>query len=454
MRILLVEPNFPIPPKSKNHKNFLPIGLLKLHDYYKSIGHKTKLVRGNKSKQKIGTRFTPDKIMITSLFTYWSNYVWDTVEYYRNNYPNAEIIIGGIYASLMGRQPDFKEKLKKYNAKVYMGIHKKAEKYAEKNKLDYSILNNANPVDYQIIHTSRGCPRRCEFCGTWKIEPTFKSKKSIINEITKRKIVFYDNNLLLNPNIENILQELINLKRKKKILWCESQSGFDGRILAKKPYLAKLLKQAAFRNPRIAWDGKLELYPEIKNQLDILHSGGYRYDEISVFMIYNWEISFEEMEEKRIKCWKWQVQISDCRYRPLDQTYDNYDFRHPRKIQTNADYFIHKNWSDPLIKQFRKNVRRQNICVRQGFYFYSKLFERMQVKKEINIKTRELQRNEVEEYLSKLKIDYWFPEDITYPEGYTLPTERVYNLNEEKIQTPTSLLNVVHQKQHYLAGRD
>ena len=28
--VLLVEPNFPIPAKSRNHKNFLPIGLLKI----------------------------------------------------------------------------------------------------------------------------------------------------------------------------------------------------------------------------------------------------------------------------------------------------------------------------------------------------------------------------------------------------------------------------------------
>ena len=28
--VLLVEPNFPIPAKSRNHSNFLPIGLLHL----------------------------------------------------------------------------------------------------------------------------------------------------------------------------------------------------------------------------------------------------------------------------------------------------------------------------------------------------------------------------------------------------------------------------------------
>ena len=93
----------------------------------------------------------------------------------------------------------------------------------------------------------------------------------------------------------------------------------------------------------------------IKKQLDILVKGGYRYDDIFVFMIYNWDIPFEEMEEKRIKCWEWNTQIADCRYRPLDQTYDNY---HPKKSQTLMDYFIHENWTDAIVKQFRNNVRK------------------------------------------------------------------------------------------------
>ena len=32
-KVLLVEPDFPIPNKSRNHSNFLPIGLLKIASY-------------------------------------------------------------------------------------------------------------------------------------------------------------------------------------------------------------------------------------------------------------------------------------------------------------------------------------------------------------------------------------------------------------------------------------
>ncbi len=222
---------------------------------------------------------------------------------------------------------------------------------------------------------TRGCIRDCAFCGVRKIEPDFESKSSIKGEIKKRKIVFYDNNFLSNDYIEDILNELIDFKKEKKILWCESQSGFDGRVLKEKPYLGKMLKKAGFRYPRIAWDWGYVQFKEIKEQIDILCEGGYNFKNIYIFMLYNWAIPFEEMEKKRIKCLEWGVQIADCRYRPLDQISDKYN---SRKEQTNEDYHIHTEagWTDALVKQFRKNVRQQNICVRHGFPFYSKDFER------------------------------------------------------------------------------
>jgi len=411
LKVLLVEPNFPIPKKSKNHKNFLPIGLLKLHDYYKSKGHGTKLVRGNENKRKIGTRFKPDQILITSLFTYWSKYVWETVAYYRNNYPNAKIIIGGIYASLMGDDQEFRKKLRKYKASVHFGVHKGAEKYAKTNTLNYSILSNPSPVDYQIIHASRGCVRHCDFCGTWKIEPNFQAKNNIKGEIEHRKLVFYDNNLLMNPYIENIFSELIELKKQKEILWCESQSGFDGRKLQEIPHLGELIKKAGFRYPRIAWDWGYKEFRTIKKQLDILINAGYGPKDIFVFMLYNWNIPFEEMEKKRIKCWEWGIQIADCRYRPLNQLFDNYNSR--KSVQTNKDYYIHREagWTDILVKQFRKNIRRQNICLRHGFPFYSKSFEHKSFGKETTKKVKDLKNiNDKIKFIENIGADYWFPD--------------------------------------------
>ncbi len=356
--ILLVQPEFPIANKSRWHKSFLPIGLLKLASYYRKKGHNVKLVYGRNN-----LNFKPNKVMISSLFTYWSKHVWDCVKHYKQLYPNARVVVGGIYASLMP------EHCKQSGCdEVFVGVHKEAEKCEPAYDL---LKNNPHPIDYQIIHTTRGCVRRCKFCGVWKIEPKFEYKKSIKNEIRRNQLVFYDNNLLANPDIENILEEIANTKHNGRAVYCESQCGFDGRLL--NPKLTKLIKTARFQYPKIAWDHSYSEHKNIKKQLDMLINASYSHKDISVFMVYNWDHDFREMEKKRLKCWEWKVQISDCRYRPLDQTYDNYN---PRRKQTSKDYFIHPKWTDAEVKQFRKNVRRQNICVRMGTDTYSKSLER------------------------------------------------------------------------------
>ncbi|MBC8200010.1 MAG: cobalamin B12-binding domain-containing protein [Desulfobacteraceae bacterium] len=411
-KYLLVEPNFPIPAKSKNHHNFLPIGLLKLASYLRENGNKVKLVRGEADSYRLVAikRFKPTEIWITSLFTYWARHVKVVVQYYKGVFPKATIVVGGIYASLID-----KKEVKKYTGcdKVYQGVHPKAEEYEP--AYDLIENNNPHPVDYQIIHASRGCKRRCSFCGTWQIEPAFIAKDTIEGEIIYRKIVFYDNNFLMNPNVEDILEELIKLKQKKEILWCESQSGFDGRLLINNKKLGSMLKQAGFRYPRIAWDGPYSEHQNISKQINTLTQAGYSAENIYVFMIYNWDIPCNEMEKKRIKCWEWRVQISDCRFRPLTQLFDNYK---PRKVgQTNEDYYIHEEagWDDDLVKQFRKNVRSQNICVRQGVDIYSRDLELKKVsptkvKKLKKMKSRRMKIN----FMKKNEISYWIPEQATY----------------------------------------
>lgn len=395
MKILLVEPNFPIPPKSKNHKNFLPIGLLKLASYYRDKGHKIKLVRGNVKLNG----FKPDKIMITSLFTYWSKYVKESVQFYKKQFPNAKVIVGGIYASLMPKH------CKEYTGcdEVFVGVHEEAEKY----KPAYDLLFNPHPP-YQIVHTSRGCIRRCPFCGVWKIEPKFTYKKSIKEEVMSNKVIFYDNNFLANPYAKNILREISTLKWNGKVVRCEAQSGFDYRILLKDPELAFLLKKTRCENIRIAWDWHYREWRRIKRAIDLLVKAGYKSKDIFVFMLYNWEIPFKEMERKRIKCWEWKVQIADCRYRPLNQPFDNYN---PGKSQTNKDYYIHSKWTDAEVKQFRKNVRRQNICVRYNLLYYSKTLERKRLSPHQISKLKKLSYSKAKKFLP----DAWDPSTITYP---------------------------------------
>ena len=86
--ILLVEPNY--------YSQFPPIGLLKLSTYEKQKGNTTELVRKLESPSK-----KPDKIYITSLFTWAWRPVWQSVRKYKALYPEAETHLGGIYTSIL-----------------------------------------------------------------------------------------------------------------------------------------------------------------------------------------------------------------------------------------------------------------------------------------------------------------------------------------------------------------
>ncbi len=368
-KILLVEPDFPIPTKSKNHSNFLPIGLLKLASYYRNKGHIVELNRGNKSAS-----FCPDRILITSLFTYWAKHVKETVDYYRSIYPKAIIEVGGIYATLI---PSHCKDYTNCDV-VYVGQHDEAELCLPA----YDLIK----TDYQIIHGMRGCNKKCPFCGIWKIEKlSFKNSEEIQKEIFSNHVIFYDNNFLINPHIENILKMLEKIKYNHKVIRCECQSGFDGRVLMEKPYLAKMLKNAHFENIRLAWDFPYtrENAIIVENWIKILENAGFVRKNIFIFMIYNWEYPYSHLELKRNKCFEWGVQISDCRYRPLDQTFDGYNPR--KKNQNENDYYIHPNWTDEKIKQFRKNVRKHNICIRHNIPWnrYEQSLERINCKKRL-----------------------------------------------------------------------
>ena len=425
-KVILVEPDFPIPNKSRNHSNFLPIGLLKIASYFRENGIEVELIRFEEDKNKDYNQLTLDYekpkskkkastiIFVTSIFTYWSKHVIKAVLEYKIKYPNAFVIVGGIYPSLM------EEHCKNHTLcdDVITGPIPEVEKCPPA----YDLVD----VDYQIIHTSRGCIRQCGFCGTYIIEPDWRCKKSIKEEILKnqenlydkkkknlKKIIFYDNNLLANEHIENILDDLIELKKEKKITYVESQSGFDGRILMKKPHLAEKLKKAGFKNPKIAWDHRMGDAPKIKKQIDLLIDAGFVAKEISIFMIYNYEIPYEEMEEKRQKCAEWKVQITDCRYRPLNAEDDNYSSY--KREQGPKDYHIHtgSGWTDAKVRKFRRNIRRHNICMRHEMEYHSTILERKTniPKEEAKIYQR-MSYDEIVKNYSDIIPDAWNPKDF------------------------------------------
>ena len=99
--VLLVEPDFPIPNKSRNHSNFLPIGLLKIASYLRNKSINIKLIRFEEKEDEdyyqttIGFEFSTFNIKINDKYIRLS--IWDTCgqEIYRslitNFYRNSSL---------------------------------------------------------------------------------------------------------------------------------------------------------------------------------------------------------------------------------------------------------------------------------------------------------------------------------------------------------------------------
>ncbi len=98
LRIALVQPRFPWPSKSKNSHQSIPYGLMKIGAWLKSFGIEVRLFPNGELPSP--DEFVPDEVWVTTLFTFWSDYVRVAVQAYRQAFPTARFRVGGILTTL------------------------------------------------------------------------------------------------------------------------------------------------------------------------------------------------------------------------------------------------------------------------------------------------------------------------------------------------------------------
>lgn len=300
-RILLVEPQ----KSKKYHTQYPPLGLLKLAAYHKKKKDKVKFVRGFDNDG-----FCPDKIYITSLFTYAWEPVHEVIRHYSKKYKKAEIIVGGIYATLCEEhlRENFKGRIK-----IYKGLYEQVEDILP----DYSLVPNWNA---SIIFASRGCIRNCPFCSVRVLEPKFKPKKSIKHLIYPghKKIILWDNNILASPYWEDVFQEL-----EEANLEIDFNQGIDARLIDIK--VVERLKRLKIPIVRLAYD-TLGIREYLKSAIDLLKEAGFSGRRILVYCLYNnpFEKDTPETFLSRLQdLIDWGVVGYPMRYEPLEPRQKN-----------------------------------------------------------------------------------------------------------------------------------
>ena len=194
----------------------------------------------------------------------------------------------------------------------------------------------------QWIRISQGCPNKCLFCYEPSEEIIFP-----IPTIERNKVKIMDMNLLSKPETLDIITELAKLRVNHRVIYYELVCGIDYRFLTQA--IAGMLKQARFHHIRLAWDFNYRDQFKIKKAITMLLIAGYRNKNLTIFIICNWSIPYEECLKKLYLCAIWSVKVADCYFD--GQTSPNID---------------PIGWTAEQIKDFRKRVRKHNQLVNFG----------------------------------------------------------------------------------------
>lgn len=293
-------------------------------------------------------KWTPDKIYITSLFTWAWKTVHDTVDYYKSKYPDSDITLGGIYATLM---PE-------HAAQTGVEIHKGLFKEAEDLVPYYELVED---WDASIIFSSRGCVNNCPFCAVPILEPEFTYKESISELIYPghKRVVLWDNNFLASPHFKEILAEI----REKKLL-VDFNQGIDLRLIDKET--AELIKSMRTYLIRVAFDGREE-YPFVKRGIENLIEAGVRPKKILCYILYNYDDTPDDFLFRLKKCMEWEVAAYPMRYQPVEG-----------EDALKKDSHISPNWTQ---EQLDLVVKARRIMGKRGAFIPHKYFKAKVVSK-------------------------------------------------------------------------
>ncbi len=215
MKVLVVEPGY--------RNKYPPLGLMKISAYHKRKKDEVVFVKGEVRDLKY--EFW-DRIYITTLFTFYFDLTVHTIRFYKKYVKKvSDIYVGGILASLMT------EKLKEEAGitNVIPGVLNNSSALGYRDGVcidsltpDYSMLEQISysymASDCYLSYTTRGCPNRCSFCAVPRLEPSFVTTGDIAKHIqqadrmygTRRNILLLDNNVLNSPDLERIVNSLLD----------------------------------------------------------------------------------------------------------------------------------------------------------------------------------------------------------------------------------------------------
>jgi hypothetical protein len=326
--ILLIEPDY----KNK----YPPLGLMKLAQYHGPSGKRDRVtfIKGE-DPSVFGTAW--DRIYVTTLFSFEFSRIAQSIDFALKvaSGHSDKIFVGGIAASLMPEQfaartswqgirfiqglltgsPSKALQLDEYSEELYSNDHQGPA--IEDLIPDYSILDQIAykyPVrDAYFAYASRGCIRKCTFCGVPKLEGDQRDSESITTVVRniearygpKKDLILMDNNVVASPRFREIIAEIrdlgflpdakLNSGRVPVQRRVDFNQGVDARILCKDPMYLRELSSICLKPLRIAFD-HLGLKGPYEKAIRYAHEFGLT--NMSNYMLYNFHDTPADLFER------------------------------------------------------------------------------------------------------------------------------------------------------------
>lgn len=326
--VLLLEPSYP--------NKYPPLGLMKISTYHKRRGDHVTFVKGGTAKSLLDRPW--DRIYVTTLFSF----EWKRTEAAIDLAVKAargqqeRVFVGGIAASLM--HDEFTKVPRWAGVRFIRGLLDGPPAVAlqlsaadcefgagdltgtpiEELTPDYEILQDVDYAysvsDAYFGYASRGCVRKCAFCGVPKLEGAQRDMpplSDLVNGIAKahgpkKDLVLMDNNVTASARYSDIIAEIRDLgfERDAKIIRdgtrpmkrrVDFNQGVDARILAKSPMYLREMSKICIDPLRIAFDhvGLRKVY---EKAVCMASDNGIM--SLSNYMLYNFMDTPEDLYER------------------------------------------------------------------------------------------------------------------------------------------------------------
>lgn len=372
-QVLLVEPGY--------RNKYPPLGLMKLASYHKGRGDGVRFVKG---EERSILSEPWDRVYVTTLFSFeWARTARaiDFALRAAGGQPER-VFVGGIAASLM--REEFVGEPRWAGVRFIAGLLDRAPAVAlglstvdhefgaedvvgvpiEERVPDYGILEDVDYVypvnDAYFGYASRGCVRKCHFCGVPKLEGAQREAPALAGLVDgirarygeKRDLILMDNNVTASARYKDVIAEIRDLgfqvgatiertRGRAVQRRVDFNQGVDARILAKTPMYLREMATVCISPLRIAFDhiGLKKVY-----DASVRMAADYGIRSLSNYMLYNFMDTPEDLyarlglnielnEELGIRIWSFPMRYQPVKLKDRSHVGKNWNWYYLRSFQ-------------------------------------------------------------------------------------------------------------------------